>query len=259
MVNLCANAMDAMPKGGLLTIKTENVPTGEFCKEMDIKEVDRDYILLEIADTGSGIDQEILPRIFDPFFTTKETEKRTGFGLATVESIIKQNNGLIYVDSEPGKGTSFKIYLPSNDQSADEMQISGTQPVKGGTETILLAEDDVIVRNMVIRVLSLAGYKVLLSKDGEEALQVYHDNADAVDMALLDVKMPKKNGCQVMEQIRKENPNMKFLFCSGYRETTVHSDFMVDKSFNCLGKPYRNKELLLAVRRVLDAPPVEIE
>ena len=252
LMNLCVNARDAMPNGGALTIETENVIIGKaYCRDHPWATEGR-YVLLSVMDTGHGIDEAIQAQIFDPFFTTKGMGHGTGLGLATVYGIVKQHNGLIQVYSEVGKGTAFKVYLPIVERPAEEVGPKIPDLIVGGTETILLAEDEDMVRNLVCRMLKTAGYTVLSAYDGEDAIQVYEENADRIDLAILDVMMPKLGGREVMDRIRVRCPHVRFLFSSGYSENAIHTNFVIKEGYNLITKPYRKSELLRAVREVLD-------
>jgi len=253
LMNLCINARDAMPGGGMLTIETENVTIGqEYRKSHSWAEEGR-YVLLSITDTGHGMDDETMGKIFDPFFTTKALGHGTGLGLATVYGIVKHHNGLIHVYSEPGKGTTFKIYISIVDRPAETVGNKIEPRAAGGTETILMAEDEEMVRGLVARLLRNAGYTVLTACDGEEALRIFEEHDGEIHLALLDVMMPKLGGREVMERIQAKSPRVRFLFSSGYSENAVHTNFVVKERFNLITKPYRTPELLRAIRKVLDA------
>ena len=253
LMNLCVNARDAMPNGGVLTIETENVVFGsEYCRN-HLWAVEGRYVLLSVTDTGNGMDEITRSQIFEPFFTTKGVGEGTGLGLATVHGIVKQHNGLIYVYSEIGKGTAFKIYIPIVERPAEMVGTKIEMPIVGGTETILVAEDEEAVRNLVCRILQGAGYTVLQACDGEDALRLYAQHADVIDLALLDVVMPKLGGRDVMEYISAKNPQIRFLFSSGYSENAIHTNFVIKEGIRLISKPYRKPDLLRAVRETLDS------
>ena len=253
LMNLCVNARDAMPGGGMLTIETENVTIGQDYRKSHPWAVEGRYVLLSVNDTGHGMDDETLGKIFEPFFTTKAVGHGTGLGLATVYGIVKHHNGLIHVYSEPGKGTTFKIYIPIVDRPAEAVGSKIEPRAVGGSETILMAEDEEMVRGLVARLLRNAGYTVLTACDGEEALRIFEEHDGQIHLALLDVMMPKLGGREVMERIKKKSPSVRFLFSSGYSENAVHTNFVVKEGFNLISKPYRTPELLRAIRKVLDA------
>ena len=252
LMNLCVNARDAMPNGGTLTIETENVIIGdEYCRE-HLWATEGRYVLMSVTDTGHGMDEATRSQIFEPFFTTKCLGQGTGLGLATVHGIVKQHNGLLYVYSEVGKGTAFKIYIPIVERQAEVVGTKVESSVVGGTETILVAEDEEGVRNLVCRMLQSSGYTVLAACDGEDALRIFDEHADAIDMALLDVMMPKLGGRAVMEYISTRNARIRFLFSSGYSENAVHTNFVMKEGIHLITKPYRKPDLLRAVRKTLD-------
>lgn len=253
MLNLCLNARDAMPDGGILTIETENVfINGEYCATHPWAAPGR-YVLISVTDTGCGMPPEILEKVFEPFFTTKPEGKGTGMGLATVYGIVKQHNGLIHGYSEVGKGTTFKIYIPICERPAAHIENKIEGLASGGTETILVAEDEDMVRTVAQKVLETAGYTVLTAQDGVEAVEMMKENPDRVDMLLLDVVMPRMGGKQAYEQIAAIKPDIPVLFTSGYTENAVHTNFVVKEGIELLQKPYGAQQLLQTVRRILDA------
>ncbi len=252
LMNLCVNARDAMPGGGTITIETDNVKVDEvFCETHSWAEAGS-YALLRVSDTGCGIDNDTLTQVFEPFFTTKEPGQGTGLGLSTVYGLVKQHEGLIHVQSEIGNGTAFSIYLPLIDPSAISAATKPKGPVAGGTETILLAEDDAIVQRLSQVFLERAGYTVLIANDGEEALRVFEEHANTIDLALLDVMMPKLGGHAVFEHIKEKNPQVRVLFASGYSMNAIHTGFVLDKGLALIQKPCLRDDLLRKVREVLD-------
>jgi len=253
LMNLCVNARDAMPKGGKLTIETENVLiNGEYVETHPWSSPGR-YVLLSVTDTGCGIEPEILNSIFDPFFTTKEIGKGTGLGLATVYGIVKQHDGQINAYSEIGKGTIFKIYLPIVERRAVEVTNSSPDAVPGGTETILVAEDDEKILALASRLLHDAGYSVLTARNGLEAVRVFEEHADEIDMVLIDVVMPKLGGREAVNRILERSPGLPHLYASGYSENAVHTNFIQEQGLRLIQKPYQRETLLREVREALDA------
>ncbi|HNR34663.1 MAG TPA: PAS domain S-box protein [Candidatus Hydrogenedentes bacterium] len=252
LMNLCVNARDAMSEGGRLTIETQNVVFDtQYCATHEWAVPGR-YVLLSVTDSGCGMESDTMQRIFDPFFTTKEKGRGTGLGLATVYGIVRQHDGMIQVYSEVGKGSKFKVYLPAIEQSAAVVERAIPEPVLGGGETILLAEDNLQIRKLAKRILEGAGYTVLDAADGEEALVLYRQHGRAVDLLLLDVVMPKKGGRAVYDEIRAKRPGIRCLFASGYSENAVHTNFILESGMHLLQKPYQRDSLLRAVRKVLD-------
>jgi PAS domain S-box-containing protein len=251
LMNLCVNARDAMPDGGRINIETENVHIDEeFCEAHAWAKQGR-YVLLSVTDTGCGMDEETLGNIFEPFFTTKGEGEGTGLGLATVYGLVKQHQGLVHVQSEVGQGTTFKIYLEAVERSAsvERDEIEGRVP--DGTETLLLAEDDKMVRALCQAFLENAGYTVLTACDGKEALRVFDEHADEIDLALLDVMMPELGGKAVYDHIRSARPAVRVLFSSGYSMDAIHTDFILDEGLALIQKPYRRVDLLREVRHAL--------
>ncbi|MBI9019831.1 MAG: PAS domain S-box protein [Verrucomicrobia bacterium] len=253
LINLCVNARDAMPEGGKLTIETENVViAGEYIQAHSWAKVGR-YVLLSVTDTGCGMDPQTTSRIFEPFFTTKEVGKGTGLGLSMAFGIIKQHGGHIIVYSEVDKGTIFKIYLPTVERHATVVPNSIPGPVVGGTETILIAEDDEMVLKLAEQILSQAGYTVLTGRDGEEAVRLFEKRADTIDLVIMDVVMPRMGGKEAMDQILKLRPGMPHFFASGYSENAIHTNFIQERGMQLLSKPYQNESLLCKVREVIDS------
>jgi PAS domain S-box-containing protein len=252
LMNLATNARDAMPDGGSLTIRTEPIEfDNEFIKSHGYGRPGL-YALISVADTGEGMDEETKERIFEPFFTTKEVGKGTGLGLSMVYGIIKQHDGYISVYSEPKKGTTFKIYLPLIKSTIEEEKLLAFPSIKRGTETVLIAEDDVEVRELTKKVLVGAGYKVLEAKDGEDALKVFTENKEKIHLLILDVIMPKKNGKEVYDEIKKERPNIKVIFMSGYNSDVIHKKGFLEEGLDFIPKPLLASELLRKIREILD-------
>ncbi len=252
MLNLATNASDAMLRGGRLGISTERFAMDEAYVALHGYGAPGDYALLSVTDTGTGMDAGTKERIFDPFFTTKEPGKGTGLGLAVVHGIVKQHNGYINVYSEPGRGTEFKIYLPLTEKAAQARAVADAEPVIGGTETILVAEDDDALRKLSATVLGRFGYTVIEAVDGEDAVRKFSEQSDRISLVVLDGIMPKRNGRQALEEIRKLRPGMKAVFQSGYSDVVFTREITADASAVLLQKPVRPSDLLRAVRRALD-------
>jgi PAS domain S-box-containing protein len=252
LVNLCVNARDAMVDGGRLTIETRNATLDAAFSESHPWAAEGDYGLIAVTDTGIGMAPEVRLRVFEPFFTTKEIGHGTGLGLATVYGIVKQHGGLLDVSSEPGRGSRFNVYLPlASDNVADE-ETQAPEPLAGGTETILLAEDEEVVRNMATEVLERVGYTVIVACDGEEAAALFQEHADEVALALLDVVMPKMSGRAACEKMRALKPDLPILFSSGYSFSTLGGDFLERTGAQAIPKPYAPRDLLKKVREALD-------
>ena len=252
IMNIVINARDAMPFGGKLTIETNNKKFDKEFINTHLGSIQGDYVALSISDNGVGMDKGTVNRIFEPFFTTKGRDKGTGLGLATVYGILKQNNGFIYVYSEPQKGTTFKIYLPLIKEALQETN-EGTdeRDILKGKETILLAEDDEGVRKVTHSTLASYGYKVLLASNGEEAVRIFNSNKDSIDLLLTDVIMPLMSGRELADKLLKEKPSLKVLYFSGYTDDSIVQHGVLDEGMEFLQKPYTHVELAKKVKSIL--------
>jgi PAS domain S-box-containing protein len=252
LMNLATNARDAMPERGRFSISTEPVELSQNFVKVHGYGKEGPYALISVTDTGSGMDVRTRERIFEPFFTTKEPGRGTGLGLSIVYGIVKQHNGYVTCYSEPGKGTAFKIYLPVIKQESAKKETASRLPVMGGTETILIAEDDGAVRELLKKILEQFGYAVIEARDGEEALRRFKENRDRVQLLIFDVIMPKKNGKEVYDEIRKIRPGVKIIFTSGYTADILHKKGILEEDLNFVSKPVEPTELLRNVRNALD-------
>jgi len=253
VMNLAVNARDAMPAGGRLTIETANVELDPAYSRSHIGVKEGQYVMLAVSDTGKGIPPDVRSRLFEPFFTTKERGKGTGLGLSTVYGIVKQSGGEIWVYSEPGKGTTFKIYLPRlADDEAQPARAAETSPVERGDETILLAEDEPGVRALAREVLRQHGYQVLEAMDVNDALRICREHPEGIDLLLTDVVMPVMSGRELAERVAEIRPEIKVLYMSGYTDNIVvsHGVTSIDKEF--LQKPFTPRSLARKVRESLD-------
>ena len=252
LMNLATNAQDAMPKGGRFIISTDCMElNGEYIRAYGYGNPGY-YALLSVEDTGIGIDDKTRERIFEPFFTTKEVGKGTGLGLSMVYGIVKQHDGYINVYSEPGRGTTLKILLPLVQSRVEELKPNDLIKAKGGTETILIGEDDRQVRSLLKEVLSHAGYNIMEAVDGDDAIKVFHKDKDNIHLLILDVIMPKKNGKEVYSEIKKVKSDMKVIFVSGYSADIIHKKGILEIGVNFISKPVSPDKLLIKVRDVLD-------
>lgn len=253
IMNLATNARDAMPDGGHLIIATNLVELNEeFVKTQGYGKPGQ-YAEISATDTGSGVDQKTIEKIFEPFFTTKEQGKGTGLGLAVVYGIVRKHNGYIITNSEPGKGTTFKIMLPkSSSDKTDEEETPQESSLQGGKETILLAEDEPGIRDLLSLVLDTHGYHVISAENGEEAVLKFKENKETVDLVILDGIMPKKSGKEAFQEIKVIHPKIKTIFVSGYPQDLLDFEGMEGQEVNCLQKPVRPAELLKKVREILD-------
>jgi len=254
LLNLAVNARDAMPRGGKLSVRISIVDIGAAHVERHAEARVGQFVCVSKSDTGCGIPLENLSRIFEPFFTTKEVGKGTGLGLATVYGIVKQHQGWVEVDSVIGKGTTFRIYIPRVGEAQPDAEKPTTQVVvKGGTEGVLLVEDEKPVRELVARVLQKQGYKVFQAASGDEAMELWNQYANELSLLLTDLVMPgSMNGRELAEKLWLERADLKVIFTSGYSADIVGKDFKLEPDVNFLQKPYHPQTLALAVRRCLD-------
>ena len=256
LLNLCINARDAMPEGGRLTLKTQRVVLNQKYCELHPAMKPGTYVMFSVADTGCGIPPEMKQRIFEPFFTTKGVGKGTGLGLAMVYGCVQQHGGIINVYSEPNLGTTFKIYLPIAAEAACVVDEILAAPATGGKETILIAEDEPMVRDLAVRILARAGYAVLVAADGAEAVEQFEAHADDVSLVLLDAVMPKLTGHQAYDRIKLKNPTLPAVFCSGYDPEMDQVKPLLKQGVRMVQKPFDPDVLLRTVREVLDAQRV---
>ena len=252
LMNLAVNARDAMPTGGRIKIETGNVSLDKEYAKQHPSAVSGPSVMLTFSDTGHGIDKDVLPKIFEPFFTTKEPGKGTGLGLATVYGIVKQNNGNIWVYSEPGLGTTFKIYFPRVDSSETPIMLETQAASEGGNETIMLVEDDVEIRELVATMLEEAGYKVLKPASAPAALALAQTAAANFDLLLTDIIMPDMSGVGLYDQVRASRPGLKRLYMTGYGGDELGRRGLLDPDMVVLEKPFNSTTLLARVRAVLD-------
>jgi signal transduction histidine kinase len=253
LVNLVVNARDAMPARGRLTIETADVALDED-EALALGAPPGAYVELRVSDTGAGMPPEVQARVFEPFFTTKERGKGTGLGLAIVYGIVKQHGGMIHVYSEVAHGTTFKIYLPIVERIATTVGRKVEGPLRGGHETVLLAEDHDMVRQVARTILEHAGYRVLIARDGKEAIDIYDRQAAEIQLVLLDAVMPVVSGHAVFEHITARQPELPILVASGYASGVFPEEFLARNGQRFISKPYDSDELLRRVRDALDAP-----
>jgi CheY-like chemotaxis protein len=244
-----------MPEGGKLIIETANAAVDQDYAARHPEFAPGQYAMLCVTDTGCGMDPGIMDRIFDPFFTTKALGQGTGLGLSTVHGIVKQSGGHIWVYSEPGKGTSFKIHLPRAESGAAATPAhKGSTASSGGSETILVAEDESIVRGLMQRVLTDAGYTVIVAENAQDALLACERHASAVSLLVTDVVMPDMSGPELAERLKNLRPGLKVLFISGYTENSIVHHGVLDDGIHFLPKPFSVTGLLDKVRDVLNNP-----
>jgi two-component system cell cycle sensor histidine kinase/response regulator CckA len=258
IVNLAVNARDAMPEGGTLTIRTQNVPTAESYRFREQGFKPGEYVLVEVTDTGTGMPPDVLDKIFEPFFSTKEVGKGTGLGLSTVYGIVKQTGGYIYVDSKPGEGTTFRILLPRHILVPEDKPEEEAKPVPGssdltGSARILLVEDEEAVRAFAGRALTARGYTVFQAASGPEAIDLMNGMKEEIDLVVSDVVMPGMDGPTLLRELRRRQPKIRIIFMSGYAEDAFERHLTPDEAFNFLPKPFSLKELATMVKTTLEA------
>jgi signal transduction histidine kinase/ActR/RegA family two-component response regulator len=263
LLNLCLNARDAMlaPSedrlGGCLLLQTQGVVLSRPLPVCGSELAPGPYVVFAVADTGCGITAEVQQHLFEPFFSTKEVGKGTGLGLATAYGIVQQHKGAIQVESEPGQGTTFKIYLPAVGAVADK-STSPAEPVRGGNETILLADDEPLVRKLFLRTLGQNGYRVLAASQGVEALRMFEENRAQIALVVLDPVMPQLGGYEVYQRIKQMAPETRVIFCTGYDPETKHALSLIGEGQVLLRKPVDTQALLRAVREALDQPAADL-
>jgi CheY-like chemotaxis protein len=257
LLNLAINARDAMPTGGRLTIETRNVYLDETYAASHAEVRPGPYVLLAVSDTGHGMTPEVQARLFEPFFTTKDPGKGTGLGLATVYGIVKQSGGHVWVYSEPGVGTTFKVYLPRAEKPAQPgKSYHGLKAAPPGNETVLLVEDDEGVRALADRILRDSGYQLLVARNGREALQACAEHQGPVHLLVTDVVMPEMGGRPLAEQLLGLHPGLKVLYLSGYTDDAVIRHGVLAEKVHFLQKPFEPAALAQKVRAVLDEAPL---
>jgi len=254
LMNLCINARDAMPGGGRLTIGTERYEHVAAVADTPDAMPSGTYARLSVTDTGTGMDEETLAKVFEPFFTTKEVGQGTGLGLATVYGIVSQSGGYVTIDSAIGRGTSVRICLPSTREVTpiDQPVIPAPRDTRG-KETILVAEDEDAIRMVATRVLERAGYTVLQAASGDEALAVLKAHHGEISMLMTDLVMPGMTGLELAHEVRREYPQLKVLFASGYSVDAAEGNLAEFEDWNFIAKPYGVQELASEVRRILDS------
>jgi two-component system, cell cycle sensor histidine kinase and response regulator CckA len=255
LMNLVVNARDAMPNGGKLTIETSSITLTENDTPLHPGSTSGDFVVLSVSDTGTGMTEKVKMHLFEAFFTTKGLGKGTGLGLTTCKTIIQQSGGFIDVLSEVDKGTTFRVYFPRIDQPLDPVVAARkTGPLRFGTETLLLVEDEPSLRQLAQGALQLQGYKVLLASNGEDGLQVAREHKGApIRLVLIDVIMPKMGGKVMVEWLKTTYPDLKVLYTSGYTDDAIASHGVLNEGVEFLPKPYNRSTLARKVREILDA------
>ena len=250
VMNLAINSRDAMPDGGTLHIETTNVFLDQSYEDEHPEVRPGPHVMLAVTDTGCGISPEVRSKIFEPFFTTKEVGKGTGLGLATVYGMVKQGGGWIWVYSEPGRGTTFKIYLPRTDEPLSSITRVVSVDLRG-RETVLVVEDQIEVRTLAVAGLTAFGYQVLAAGTGKEALAFCHDFTGNLDVVVTDVVMPDMNGREVAEQVALLQPKSRIIFMSGYTADVIAHRGVLDTGVEYLQKPFTPESLARKIREIL--------
>jgi len=255
IMNLVVNAKDAMPSGGNLAIETANVELDETYARSHIGVKPGRYVMLLVSDTGMGMAPEVKKKVFEPFFTTKEKDKETGLGLSTVYGIVKQSGGNIWVYSEPGYGTTFKIYLPRVDEPQDIVEVKEErleEELPRGDETILVVENNEEVRKVTARILKMQGYRVLEASNPNTTFSTCSQHEGPIHLMITDVVMPEMNGPELAKRLMSQYPEMKAIYMSGYLKNFISHQGILEKGMNFIQKPFTVDELVKKVREVLD-------
>jgi CheY-like chemotaxis protein len=265
LMNLCLNACDAMPEGGRLTLETSRQAVGPEHTQAFVEARPGAFVRLRVADTGTGVAPELLPRIFDPFFTTKPPGKGTGLGLAMVFGIVKQHEGWVECRSEPGRGTRFDVYLPAHEGPAGPSPAPAVAPTaapavappaapgEGGGRSVLVADDNDLLRALATTILRRHGYRALAARDGLEAVEAFEHEGGRIDLVILDLTMPRLSGREALRRLRRINPDVRVLFISGYSADRLGDDERRHIA-GFIAKPYRERDLIQAVQEALKAP-----
>jgi len=254
ILNLAVNARDAMPQGGQLTVETNQVYLDKTYTDSHMSIPAGRYVMLAVSDTGTGMDAETRRRVFEPFFTTKEQGKGTGLGLSTVYGIVKQTGGHLWVYSEVGQGTTFKVYLPFADKATTDLpEVTNTPELLRGLETVLLVEDEEIVRNLCCEILKESGYQVHVASNGEEACRICAEESGTIELMVTDVVMPRMSGRELAERATALRPDMSVLYISGYTDDSIVRHGVLDEDMAFLQKPFSPDSFSRKVREVLDA------
>jgi CheY-like chemotaxis protein len=256
LMNLVVNARDAMTDEGTLSIRTEKVILDEGYTRIHPEVAPGEYVSLAVSDNGHGMDTDTQSKIFDPFFTTKEVRKGTGLGLAMVFGIVKTHGGHIECESEPGEGTTFKLYLPAAVVVSETAQDAKPEKLKGGTETILVVDDEIALRNFSQQLLKKFGYTVLCAEDGEDALHLFEQQRDRIDLVILDLIMPGMGGRRCLKKILEIDPRARVIIVSGYSTRGPGTQEVVEGAISFIKKPFAIPDMLKAIRQALDASPL---
>jgi CheY-like chemotaxis protein len=255
LLNICVNARDAMPAGGKLTVRTEKIDHSKV-PDRSLEARTESYVLIVISDTGMGMEEEVRERIFEPFFTTKGIGEGTGLGLAIVYGIVKEHNGFIDVESKPGHGTTFRLYLPalwSEGKPAVDEIMGGKAATHANVQgTVLVVEDEESMVCLLIEVLSKAGYQTLTAMDGEEAIDLYNQHKEEIDIVVLDLGLPKVTGFDVMRNLKEQNPGVSIIITTGYLQPELKPELLQAGVKDCIYKPYSIDDLVDKVGSLIE-------
>jgi len=260
VLNLCVNARDAMPQGGTLTLETAIVP-GTQLMETFTGVAAENYACIRVRDTGSGMSREVKSHIFEPFFTTKERGKGTGLGLSVVYGVVNNHRGFVQVESEPNAGTTFLVYLPVEHSAAERDGEDGSRMPRGHTapQTILLVEDEEMLRELGVEILRGEGYRVIAAKDGMEAVELFDANRDDIGLVICDLGLPRLGGREAFLKMKESKPAVRVIVASGYLEPAIRSEMLKAGVLDTIQKPYDFNDLLAKIRSVIGPEEVADE
>jgi CheY-like chemotaxis protein/anti-sigma regulatory factor (Ser/Thr protein kinase) len=258
LLNLCVNARDAMPKGGTITLESTTITGAELSEQFTGVKA-KHYACIRVIDTGTGISKQVKPHIFEPFYTTKERSKGTGLGLSVVYGVVDNPRGFVHVDSEPGYGTTFSVYLPlehAADPATSARPDATVRPNERG-RTIMLVEDEEMLRGLGVLMLEGDGYRVLAAKDGAEAVEMFTEHMDEIGLVICDLGLPKLGGREVFLRMKELKPNVRAIVASGYLEPHVRSEILKAGVIDTVQKPYEFREMLVKIRAIIGQPNPE--
>ncbi|MDQ3200078.1 MAG: ATP-binding protein, partial [Verrucomicrobiota bacterium] len=257
LLNLCVNARDAMPHGGSITLATGVCSGAELCESFSGVNAER-YVFVRVADTGGGISKSVRPHIFEPFYTTKERGKGTGLGLSVVYGVVNSHRGFVQVESEPGEGTTFSIYLPlSSAVDSADGDGDGLMRPSDPARTLMLVEDEEMLRDLGVMLFESDGYRVITAKDGVEAVEMFEEHADQIGLVVCDLGLPRMGGRDVFMRMKEIKPNVRVIVASGYLEPTLRAEILRAGVLETVQKPYDFRELLVRIREIIGEPQTE--
>jgi CheY-like chemotaxis protein len=252
VLNLAINARDAMPEGGMLTLRARNVILDEDYCSRNLEVSPGEYVELSVSDTGTGMEKSIQERIFEPFFTTKDPGSGTGLGLSMVFGIVKAHGGHITCHSEPGAGTTFSVYFPVAEEAREAKDGLMEKSDHTGNETILIVDDEEMIRKFAGEMLEIIGYTVITAENGLKALEIYSQQAETIDLVILDLNMPIMNGVECLEAMAAVNPRVKALIATGYWVDSETKERLAKHAKGLISKPFKTEDFLRLIRKILD-------